>query len=293
MQEGTKPTFSIVIPVKDDSAHIARSTKSVLSQGEDYDFELVVVDDCSQDGTSELVSLIAERDERVKSFRAPMPLNCGGARNFGVEKAANDYIVFLDSDDYLLEGAIKAIGDQIVSAGLPDCVSIPFKVLHKTGPETITKVQAKDLQSSALGPVAPWAQVIKKDKFVPFPVGTLSEDTAWHFLQFDQFETWTKVDGDPCLVYDRTNRSAITETVEWCGKHSVTLEQLAFGTDGNLGTNEIERAGLRDKWISDVLRNYANMYDVRHDLRKPWVKKAWAVRFRNEISNLMTGHFCH
>ena len=82
------------------------------------------------------------------------------------------------------------------------------------------------------------------------------------------------------------NATAITDTVEWAGNNSFTMEQLAMG-------DAAIKAGKNDQWISDVIRNYANMYDVRRKLTKPWVKAAWAQRFRNETANILTGHFVH
>jgi len=62
--------------------------------------ELIVVDDCSTDGSYELVEDFSKRDSRVKLIR--MEQNFGGPakpRNIGVENSKGDYIAFLDADD--------------------------------------------------------------------------------------------------------------------------------------------------------------------------------------------------
>jgi glycosyltransferase involved in cell wall biosynthesis len=90
------PPVSVVIPAYNRAATIAAAIESVLRQTYS-DFELVVVDDGSTDGT--LAAAEAVRDPRVRLVAAPRNLGAAGARNLGVEEARGAWVAFQDSDD--------------------------------------------------------------------------------------------------------------------------------------------------------------------------------------------------
>jgi len=93
------PLVSIVIPLFNAKDYIAETIESVLKQSY-KNIELIVVDDCSTDGSYELVEDFSKRDSRVKLIR--LEQNFGGPakpRNIGVKNSKGDYIAFLDADD--------------------------------------------------------------------------------------------------------------------------------------------------------------------------------------------------
>jgi len=87
--------FSIVIPLYNKKAHIKRAIKSILQQTYQK-FEIIVIDDGSTDNSYEEIKEI--KDSRLSIYRKDNE-GVSVARNFGVEKANNDYIAFLDADD--------------------------------------------------------------------------------------------------------------------------------------------------------------------------------------------------
>lgn len=89
--------ISVVMPVFNKAPHLLRAIDSVLQQ--DYsDFELIIVDDGSNDGSPEIIEGVD--DSRVRVYHRDRP-GLGGyqARNLGIEKANGDWIAFLDADD--------------------------------------------------------------------------------------------------------------------------------------------------------------------------------------------------
>ena len=87
--------ISVVIPLYNKETSIAQSLKSVLSQEYD-DFEVVIVDDGSTDGSVGVVGAI--NDSRIRLIKQKN----GGpskARNTGVKNAKGEWILFLDADD--------------------------------------------------------------------------------------------------------------------------------------------------------------------------------------------------
>ena len=91
--------ISIVIPAYNAEKYLAETVQSVLSQTV-TDWELVIVDDGSQDGTRSIAESCAGRDPRIRTAHQPN----GGvavARNFGFSQTSphSEYVIFLDNDD--------------------------------------------------------------------------------------------------------------------------------------------------------------------------------------------------
>ena len=93
------PLISIIVPVYNARQTLARCVDSILAQTYQA-FEVIIVDDGSLDGSSELCDQYAMKDFRVSVFHQP---NSGvsKARNKGLDEAKGKYVTFLDSDDYL------------------------------------------------------------------------------------------------------------------------------------------------------------------------------------------------
>lgn len=97
--------LSVILPTYNDAAHICRSVDSVLRQETEFTFEVVVINDGSADETAQMLKQY-EKDPRVVQIHQE---NSGhsGARNAGLKICRGQYILFHDSDDTLLPGAIQ------------------------------------------------------------------------------------------------------------------------------------------------------------------------------------------
>lgn len=104
--------ISIVMPVYNRSNIVLKAINSVLMQSFS-NFELIIVDDCSTDGSWEVCNSI--RDTRVMTFKLPKNSGAAAARNFGISKSIGKYISFLDSDDTLEKDFLK-ISKEILDA---------------------------------------------------------------------------------------------------------------------------------------------------------------------------------
>lgn len=90
------PTVSVIMPTYNYGRFIERAIRSVQLQTY-QDFEIVVVDDGSTDGTEEIVRRID--DKRIRYIKHPKNKGGNVARNTGIRAADGNYIAFLDSDD--------------------------------------------------------------------------------------------------------------------------------------------------------------------------------------------------
>jgi len=110
------PFFSVIIPVYNAERTIEKCALSVLNQTFD-DFELIMINDGSKDGSQKKMEEIKESFPLVK-IRLINQENCGAGktRNHGITQATGEYVAFLDSDDYwdkaFLEETKKVIDEK-------------------------------------------------------------------------------------------------------------------------------------------------------------------------------------
>lgn len=90
------PQISVVIPTYNRANLLSRSIQSVLNQTYE-DFEIIVVDDASSDGTEEIIKHFD--DQRIKYIRHEENRGAAAARNTGIRYSRSNYIGFLDDDD--------------------------------------------------------------------------------------------------------------------------------------------------------------------------------------------------
>ncbi len=93
-----KPLVSVIMPAYNASQYIAKSITSVQAQTF-TNWELIVVDDCSQDGTAQLVKEFAHNDFRIKLHCNAKNMGVAKTRNFALGLCRGEYVAFLDSDD--------------------------------------------------------------------------------------------------------------------------------------------------------------------------------------------------
>ena len=114
--------FSVIVPVYNVEKYLKDCVDSILSQT-CADFELILVDDGSKDASPQICDDYAKKDSRVKVIHKE---NGGqtSARNKGLEVALGEYVVFIDSDDWvsenyleLFEKPIKEHGVDVVCCG--------------------------------------------------------------------------------------------------------------------------------------------------------------------------------
>lgn len=97
--------FALILPVYNGQNVIERCIKSILEQTYPL-FELVIIDDGSLDQTPETCEKYQGRDNRVKYYRQHNK-GVSAARNYGLRLVQNEYILFIDADDYLLPNFLK------------------------------------------------------------------------------------------------------------------------------------------------------------------------------------------
>lgn len=107
-------TLSIIVSAFNAIAYLEDCIRSIIG-GSYRDFEIILIDDGSNDGTAELCDSLQEKYAAIRVFHTE---NCGlpSARNLGIEKASGQYIGFVDADDLVL----PTMFDVLVGSMQPD-----------------------------------------------------------------------------------------------------------------------------------------------------------------------------
>lgn len=109
----SEPVISIIVPTRNRKELLHRQIGAVLSQGDRVDWELIVVDNGSTDGTVEAVQDLARADSRVRLIVATEQADAAYARNVGAVVARADRLAFIDDDDVVGEGWLEAINQAL------------------------------------------------------------------------------------------------------------------------------------------------------------------------------------
>lgn len=141
--------ISVIIPVYNLEDYIERCINSVLIQTF-KNFEVICVDDKSQDRTIEIVEKIAKIDSRVKLLRHPQNLGPAMARSYGCRESKGSYIFFLDGDDTLPSNALELLYTKIMDSKV-DIVRGSVVVVDFDGNRNLLKCDSLPYGSDCYG----------------------------------------------------------------------------------------------------------------------------------------------
>ncbi len=219
------PRFSVIVPAYQVQAYLHACLESVLSQSY-QDFEVIVVDDRSPDACGAIADEFADRDPRVRAVHLAQNQGLGPARNAGIERAVGDYLVFLDGDDTLAPGALRALADRVKETGDPDVLVYDYARTYWTG-ETVRSLAAAHLTEQGPAPfrladrpgllrvlMVAWNKTVRREfaerEGLTFPPGYY-EDTPWTYpvlLTAESVATLDRV----CVHYRQRRRGSILGT---------------------------------------------------------------------------------
>lgn len=112
------PEISIIMPAFNVAPFLGASVESVRNQ-RGVDWELLIIDDGSTDATRDIARAYAAADRRIRALDNRRGKGAGGCRNTGLRAAGGGLIYFLDGDDFLLPGALRALSDCLADSGGP------------------------------------------------------------------------------------------------------------------------------------------------------------------------------
>ena len=96
----TNDLISIIVPVYNVEKYLERCVDSLVNQTY-QNIEIILVDDCSTDNSGAICDALSKKDDRIKVIHRPVNGGLGYTRNTGIENASGDYLMLVDSDDYI------------------------------------------------------------------------------------------------------------------------------------------------------------------------------------------------
>ncbi|MDP2929695.1 MAG: glycosyltransferase family 2 protein [Candidatus Omnitrophota bacterium] len=103
------PSISFVIPMYNESANIGQTVERVIRMAKELtdDYEIVLADDASSDGTGDIVEDMSRKDAHIKSVRLMKNTKFGGALAEGLKNASKEIIIYTDADLPVKEEDVK------------------------------------------------------------------------------------------------------------------------------------------------------------------------------------------
>lgn len=201
------PDISVVVPVYNVITFLKRCIGSILGQTF-RDFEVILVDDGSTDGSGEICDEIANSDSRVVTIHKEN----GGlseARNFGIDVAKGKYLFFVDSDDYIHADTLSEMYRVAQQTGA-DIVECDYKRVTSKDQPGKTKIESHNNSKVNLYThdqalikmlnydfnVVAWNKLYLSSLFenIRYPVGKLHEDEFTTPLVIDGCSSYATID---------------------------------------------------------------------------------------------------
>ena len=281
--------LTIVIPVYNtELAYVRRSFETVRGQDTAFTYDVVVVDDGSEEGYAEKLNMLAR--EFGFSYLGIPNGGVSNARNVGVESSDGEYVCFVDADDLLspyfvqdmLSAARKHDADYVVGlieeASL-DEIEAKLGSLRPSSSEDASFRSASELVSSFLleGLDAPGQGRLRScpvarlerranGRFVPFDLGfALGEDTLQNLAYLHSCDNVVVV-SNTCYLY-RTNPASVCHTFDPARVDAV--ERLMLAIRESVKRNFPEAAGNLDSlalcWLVSLVKTYFLNPDYKGD----------------------------
>lgn len=244
--------FSVIIPTYNRAGFISRAVESVFKQTYSK-FEVIVIDDGSTDDTKNKIAAF-NNDKLVYYYQENSER--GAARNKGVELAKGDYIVFLDSDDFLYEHFLANALESLKKYDFPGFLYMGFELVNKNdnNKEKVPWVNNDNvlglIKGNILGCVGPVIRknVAQQHKFIE----------SKNLFSGEDWELWLRITAHYGLKCDnRISAGALMHDNR--SVHAVNAEKL-MGTKSILFNH-----AFADKKVQEVFGPYRRKMEAYWD----------------------------
>ncbi|MBP3922677.1 MAG: glycosyltransferase [Ruminiclostridium sp.] len=255
----TAPAVSVIVPVYNVEKYIGRCLNSLINQTCSCNYEIVVVNDGTQDNSMDIVNRYAKNYDFIKIVNQENK-GISGARNTGILNSSGEYIAFVDSDDYVSKNYIKLLYDSATENN-SDVVCCNYRnvtgqngkgidnfLVHTKGVYDGRKIMREALHDITVRSYL-WNKLYRRSLFtdhnITFPEG----------ISFEDFAVM------PQLFYHSERVSFIPETLYFYVHRSTSMM-------GNISKkdikNYIEAYAILRKFLedNDIFKDYKLTYSI-------------------------------
>ena len=250
-----KPLVSVIVPVFNVEAYLERCLDSLLVQTL-HNIEIIVIDDGSTDRSGDICNRYASKDGRIKVIHTENK-GLSAARNMGIDLSQADWIMFVDSDDWVE----------------PDFCETPYRVAVKSGVELVL-FRYWDYRKGKL----------PERRTIDWPEGLITRENLIDLLYRHGFMTaWCKMYDKRLFENVRFPEGKTYEDIVITCRLAETVEQ-AFYIDKTLYNYTIERTGsitnkADEKTLQDRADAHALMMELfsRRGYETSTIEEGWAL----------------
>lgn len=263
------PKVSIIIPMFNAEKSIRKCLLSLMKQSFAQDYEILVMDDGSNDRSSEIVNELSLTAPHIK-YHFHNNQGISATRNDGLALAKGEYVCFIDSDDYVHENYIDELykkstehSSDIAVCDFYECKS-NHNYLHKLIDFKCSSVFELPELSFEIN-TAPWNKMFKKsflqENNITFPVGKKYEDASFMLSALLNAKCIVKV--NEALVYYQVH----------AGSETTSMNERVFDIfDILLQIQDVSRKVEMNKELTDYMTYFAinriNVYQLQQIYQK-------------------------
>jgi succinoglycan biosynthesis protein ExoO len=300
-RNGVSPLVSVILPTHNASSFVSRAIDSALDQQGGHALELIIVDDCSADGTMEFIRHRYGHDERVILVTTGDNGGPGVARNEGIARASGEWIGLIDADDSwapdrlsalapLCAPDVDAVFDNIIGydQAAEVCTGLLFPALPQ--PMTIPAMAAEAAPGSKFnfGYLKP---LVRRDFLlrtsVRYPEVRISEDLLF-YLELLINGARTRTTNEGFYVYTTgvgqisRRSSTISASIPDDALVGKLLDELAARYRNRLADKDLLAIESR----ADRLRRMAPLNRLHHN----WTRRRYAAVARQCLTDRAARH---
>lgn len=258
--------LQIIIPAYNVEKYIKECINSVLCQVTDYSYLITVINDGSTDKTGDIL-LEYDKNNKIILFDQE---NRGfsGARNRGLEKILGKYVMFLDSDDRLPEGAIQNILNIAYQTGADIVQGSWYEFSENHRKKKVINANGKIISTDGIFSGYPWGKVFKSSVLETFqlPEKMWFEDTPFSFILEAMPLNFAATSS---FVYEyRINPNGITQNAAFSKKalDSLWITEICLSEFECFGLSYDQRA--YDYFLRQIVINYLRTRKAPMRIRK-------------------------
>ncbi|WAU79331.1 glycosyltransferase family A protein [Streptomyces sp. Qhu-G9] len=294
----------VVVIGYDDAAHVTEAVRSALAQGASVR-EVIAVDDCSADGSADLLDRLALDEPRLRVVRRKVNSGgCGSPRNDGIDATTAPYVMFLDSDDVLPPGAVDALLDAAAGRGaevaaglcvrreLPSGREVPWQpeLYARTALVTVPSRRTR-LVHDTLCVNKLYRTAFLREHGIRFPEGRFPyEDFVFTARVLAAGPRMALIPDRVYVWHVRRSAERLSISLDRSGvdnwRARITAHALAYDTLLGAGEKRLARAS-RARFLDHALRMYARELD----LRGPGYRREWWALTRAYLATFDAGDF--